>query len=162
MTRRRRAAAPAATGRGPTPMKTNLLLRRRGPRQGFSLAELMVVIVILGLLATLVAQNVVPMLFKANSAVVKNDISQICSAIDNYLINNGNKPPETLEVLVTPDENGHTYLKNLPPDPWKNAYVYEPPVGTRGYRVICYGRDGAQGGEGEDADMDNLTILERK
>ena len=143
-------------------MKTNLLLRRRGSRQGFSLAELMVVIVILGLLATLVAQNVVPMLFKANTTVVKNDISQICSAIDNYLINNGNKPPENLEVLVTPDENGHTYLKNLPADPWKNDYVYEPPVGTKPYRVLCYGRDGAPGGEGEDADFDNVSILQRK
>jgi len=143
-------------------MKTNHLLRRRGPRQGFSLAELMVVIVILGLLATLVAQNVIPMLFKANVTVVKNDISQICSAIDNYLINNGNKPPENLEVLVTPDENGHTYLKNLPADPWKNDYQYEPPVGTKPYRVICYGRDGAPGGEGEDADFDNVSILQRK
>jgi general secretion pathway protein G len=135
---------------------------RRPGRRGFSLAELMVVIVILGLLATLVAQNVVPILFKANTAVVKSDINAICGAIDNYLINNGNKAPDSLEVLVTPDENGHTYLKSLPLDPWKNPYVYEPPVGTQGYRVICYGRDGAPGGEGEDVDIDNISILERK
>jgi len=145
-------------------MNTALFTRRsaRPARHGFSLAELMVVIVILGLLATLVATNVVPMLFKANTTVVKSDINAICSAIDNYLINNGNKAPDSLDVLITPDENGHTYLKSLPPDPWKNAYVYEPPVGTRPYRVICYGRDGQPGGEGEDADMDNVTILERK
>jgi len=146
-------------------MKTALLSRlATGPRarRGFSLAELMVVIVILGLLATLVAQNVVPILFRANTSVVKSDISAICGAIDNFLINNGNRPPESLEVLVTPDENGHTYLNSLPLDPWKNAYVYEPPVGTQRYRVICYGRDGAPGGEGEDADIDNISILERK
>ena len=145
-------------------MNTTLLCRRstRRAARGFSLAELMVVIVILGLLATLVAQNVVPMLFKANVTVVKSDVNAISQAIDNYLINNGNRAPDNLEVLVTPDENGHTYLKSLPLDPWKNPYVYEPPVGTRPYRVICYGRDGQPGGEGEDADIDNITILERR
>jgi len=145
-------------------MKTALLHRRsvRSAARGFSLAELMVVIVILGLLATLVATNVIPILFQASSTVAKSDINTISQAIDNYMINNAGRAPDNLEMLVTLDENGHNYIKSLPLDPWKNAYVYEPPVGTRGYRVICYGKDGAPGGEGEDADIDNLTILERK
>ncbi|HVS19732.1 MAG TPA: type II secretion system major pseudopilin GspG [Planctomycetota bacterium] len=131
-------------------------------RSGFSLAELMVVIVILGLLATVVVPNVLSYLGKANTTVVKNDISQISTAITNYMINNGGKAPPNLEVLQEKDENGHSYLVKIPNDPWKNPYIYEPPSAGQDFRVISYGKDGAPGGEGEDADMDNLTILERK
>ena len=134
-------------------------------RQGFSLAELMVVIVILGLLATLVVPNVIRYLFKANTAVVKNDISTLCTAINTYAVENGGIFPDSLEVLVQPDENGKTYLQGfttVPRDPWKNEYVYEPPDGTRDYRVISYGKDGQPGGEGEEADIDNVTMRERK
>jgi general secretion pathway protein G len=145
-------------------MNTALLRRRQARRalRGFSLAELMVVIVILGLLATLVATNVIPILFQASSTIAKSDISTISSAIENYMINNGGRAPDSLDVLTTPDENNQTYLKAIPPDPWKNEYVYEPPVGNRGFRVISYGKDGAPGGEGEDADIDNISIMERK
>jgi general secretion pathway protein G len=131
-------------------------------RSGFSLAELMVVIVILGLLATIVVPNVLGYLAKGNATVVKSDIAQICQAIDSYTINNGGKAPDTLETLEQPDENGHSYLKKIPNDPWKNPYVYEPPLGSQEYRVLSYGKDGAPGGEGDDADIDNIKIRERK
>ena len=143
-------------------MKTNL----NRSRAGFSLAELMVVIVIIALLATVVVQNALPYLFKSQIAVAKADITSITSALDSYAINNGGKFPDTLEDLVTPDESGNTYLKDqtsIPLDPWKNAYVYEPPRGGTGpYKVISYGKDGQPGGEGDDADIDNFTIRERK
>lgn len=141
-------------------MKT--LRRTPSRRSGFSLAELMVVIVILGLLATVVVPNVLSYLGKANTTVVKNDISQIAGAVTSYMINNGGKAPPSLEKLEEKDQNGHSYLVKIPLDPWKNPYVYEPPSGGQEFRVICYGKDGAPGGEGEDADVDNLTILERK
>lgn len=141
-------------------MKT--LRRPDRARAGFSLAELMVVIVILGLLATIVVPNVLKYLGSANETVVKSDISQIVQAIDSYMIQNGGKGPESLELLEQPDQNGHAYLKKIPLDPWKNPYVYEPGLGSQPYRVLSYGKDGAPGGEGEDADITNLTILERK
>lgn len=141
-------------------MKT--LRRNRSARAGFSLAELMVVIVILGLLATIVVPNVLGYLGKANTTVVKNDISQISTAITNYMINNGGKAPISLDELQEKDPSGHSYLVKIPNDPWKNPYIYEPPIGTDPFRVISYGKDGAPGGEGEDADMDNISILERK
>jgi len=135
-------------------------------RRGFSLAELMVVIVILGLLATIVATNVFPYIFQANQTVVKSDIVTISTAIDQFTINNGGRLPDSLEVLVTPDENGATYLKDMtavPLDPWKHEYVYEPGRGSGGtYRIISYGKDGQPGGEGDDADIDNYTIREKK
>ena len=138
----------------------------RGPQAGFSLAELMVVIVIIALLATFVVQNALPYIFQAGKAKAAADISTICSALDNYAINNGGRYPDTLEILVTPDENGITMLKDqlsVPLDPWKNPYVYEPPLGGTGpYKVISYGKDGQPGGEGDDADIDNFTIREGK
>ncbi|MBK8179512.1 MAG: type II secretion system major pseudopilin GspG [Planctomycetes bacterium] len=131
--------------------------------EGFSLAELMVVIVILGLLATLVVPNVMKQLFTANDAVAKNDISAISQAITNYAIEHAGKYPERLEELITADENGHKYLdrNSLPKDPWKNEYQYEPPQAGQPFKVICYGRDGQPGGEGEDSDIDNVTMLEK-
>ena len=124
----------------------------------------MVVIVILGLLATLVVPNVMKQLFTANDAVAKQDISAISQAVTNYYIENAGKYPERLEDLITPDENGHSFLSNytsVPKDPWKNEYVYEPPQTGQSFRVISYGRDGQPGGEGEDRDIDNITMLEK-
>jgi general secretion pathway protein G len=138
--------------------------RTNRSQAGFSLAELMVVIVILGLLATLVVPNVMKQLFTANTAVAKQDISAISQAVQNFAIEHAGKYPERLEDLITPDENGHKYLdrQSVPKDPWKNEYVYEAPQSGQGFKVICYGRDGQPGGEGEDSDIDNVTMQEKK
>jgi general secretion pathway protein G len=147
-------------------MNTSLLLRRsRRASRGFSLAELMVVVVILGLLATLVVPNVMKQLFKANRTVAMSDITAIHNALTNYAVENAGKYPDSLEMLVTPDENGNSYLQgrtSVPKDPWKNEYGYEPPSGGRPLRIFSYGKDGQPGGEGDDADIDNITMLEKK
>jgi general secretion pathway protein G len=144
-------------------MKTQLRKLSRA-RAAFSLAELMVVIVIIALLATFVANNALPYLMKANTTKAKADISAICTAIDTFTIDNGGRHPDSLDILVTPDENGITYLKDLttvPLDPWKNPYQYEPPVGGMGpYTVISYGKDGQPGGEGDNADISNKSMRE--
>ena len=129
---------------------------RRG-RKGFTLAEMMVVIVIIGLLATLVVPNVIRRFFQAAHTKAKTDIVALSQALDEYAINNGMKYPDSLEVLVTPDVNGHTYLNStkLPKDPWKNEYQYDPPQsGQPRPRVYSFGKDGQPGGEGEDRDID--------
>lgn len=130
-------------------------------RRGFSLAELMVVIVILGLLATLVVPNVVAKLKGAQRGKARTDIMAIANALEEYAILNGSRYPDSLEMLVTPDENGNTYLqqRQVPKDPWGNEYEYEPPyAGEPRPRVYTLGRDNAVGGEGEDADLDNFMI----
>ena len=135
--------------------------RTKTRRAGFTLAELMVVIVIIGLLATLVVPNVLQKLFVANVAKAKADITAIASAVDQYTIQNNGRLPESLEALVTPDSNGFTFLdrESVPLDPWGNPYVFEPPTaGSHKYRVISYGRDGVPGGEADDADLDNIRI----
>lgn len=88
------------------------------------------------------------------------DVATIASAVETYTIEHG-RAPATLEALVTPDERGHTYLKNrttVPPDPWGAVYGYEPPHSERGYRVFSLGRDGKPGGEGDDADIEITAI----
>jgi len=146
-------------------MKT-LERTQNASRAGFSLAELMVVIVIIALLATFVANNALPYLFKANRTRAMSDIMAISTAIDTFAIENGGRLPDNLDILVTPDENGYTYLKDqttVPLDPWKNQYIYEaPPSGSGSYRVISYGEDGQPGGEGNAADIDNISIRENK
>jgi general secretion pathway protein G len=96
---------------------------------------------------------------------VQADIMMLCAAIDEYTIMNGGLAPESLEVLVVPDANGRTYLRNrptLPRDPWKHAYLYEKPSAERDYRVYTLGRDGKPGGNGEDVDVDNATIVRHR
>jgi general secretion pathway protein G len=124
---------------------------------------MMVVIVIIGLLATLVVPNVIQKIAVAFGGKAKSDIVAIESALKEYAITNGGKYPDSLEVLVTPDANGHTYLegKRIPKDPWKNEYQYDPPSpGHPEPRVYSFGKDGQPGGEGDDADISNETIRE--
>jgi general secretion pathway protein G len=134
---------------------------RRRRNAGFSLAEMMVVIVILGLLATLVVPNVIDHLNRAMVQKAKTDIGSIAKALDSYAIANGGRYPESLEALVTPDVNGMTFLdqRSVPEDPWKAEYMYEAPHGSEPRpRVSSYGKDVAPGGEGVDADLSNFTL----
>jgi len=139
----------------------SLASRRNARKSGFSLAELMVVIVILGLLATLVVPKVVSSLGRAFQGKVKADITVISNALSEYAVVNGTRYPETLEELVMPDENGFTFLnaKSIPLDPWGNEYQYDPPMpGEPEPRVYTLGKDGQVGGEGENSDISNFTL----
>ncbi len=140
-------------------MKNLRLIPRR--RAGFTLAEMMVVIVILGLLATLVVKNVMKNLGSAMGGKVKADITTITSALTEYAINNSGRYPDSLEPLITADVNGQTYLNMtvVPRDPWKNEYQYEAPgPGQPQPRVYTLGKDMQPGGEGDNRDIDNLMI----
>lgn len=140
------------------------LLRRRGRRAGFSLAELMVVIVIIGLLATVVVPNVVAKFSTAQITKATADIRQLQSAVEDFYINNSGRYPDSLEQLITPDANGRKFLDRdtVPKDPWGNEYVYYPPRGGEvSIEILSYGADGAQGGEGKDKDI-TLTDIKNQ
>ena len=128
-------------------------------RQGFTLAELMVVIVIIGLLATLVTTDVVGFLAGGKTTKARADITSIETACKTYYLRNGNWPDD-LEILVEKDELGNRYLDKtaVPKDPWKNEYAYVRPDGGDDLDIISYGRDGQPGGEGEDADIHLIDI----
>ena len=111
--------------------------------------------------ATLFVPDVIQKFAVASRGMAKADITQIESALIEYRLVNGGKWPDSLGALATPDMNGYTYIKGtrIPKDPWGNEYLYRPP-GPEGGRPIVstLGRDGQPGGEGDDADMDNLSI----
>ncbi|CAG0944966.1 Type II secretion system protein G [Gammaproteobacteria bacterium] len=130
---------------------------------GFTLIEIMVVVVILGILAALIAPNIIGNIDKAQVAAVKQDIRVIENAIDMYRLERFKYPStdEGLNALVTPPSDPTVpfppggYIKRLPKDPWGRPYVYVQP-GTHGeFDVYSLGRDGAPGGEGVDADIGN-------
>ena len=126
-------------------------------------AAVLLGIVGIGVLATLVVPNVVQKLAVAQTDKAKVDITAIESALTEFATANGGRYPERLDALVTPDSNGQTYLEGsgIPRDPWGREYRYDAAGPDRPLpRVHTLGRDGAPGGEGADADLDNLALRE--
>lgn len=132
----------------------------RGKR-GFSLIELLVVLVILGLLAALVGPNVMNKLGGARAETARLQIEDLGAALDIFSLELGRYPTteEGLEALVSnPGDlskwNG-PYLKKkkVPVDPWDNAYVYKSPGDNGAYDLYSLGADNTEGGEGDSADI---------
>jgi general secretion pathway protein G len=133
---------------------------------GFTLVELMVVIVIIGLLATVVAINVLPSQDRAMVGKARADISVLEQAIETYRLDNLTFPTsqQGLQALVAPPaglarperyrQGG--YVRRLPEDPWGNPYQFRrPSAHGQQFDVYSYGADGKEGGEGDDADLGN-------
>lgn len=132
----------------------------RGQR-GFTLMELLLVLVILGLLAALVGPTLYQRIKPAKETAARMQIENFSAALDNYLIDVG-RYPNTQEGLAAlrakpsgaPDAWHGPYLKKeLPLDPWGQAYAYRAPGRNDGYEIVSYGADGREGGEGENADI---------
>lgn len=133
-------------------------------RAGFTLIEVLVVVVVIATLAGMVAPNVFRHLGTARETAAKSQIEMLAIALDTYRVDMGSYPnsAQGLVALRTVPEgarSGHwrgPYLrKDVPTDPWGNAYVYTFPSGDvhGGFDLRSYGADGAPGGEGADADI---------
>lgn len=131
---------------------------------GFTLIELIVVITILGILATMVVVNVVSRTDEARVTRVQNDFKAIEQAASMFKIDHA-RYPESLEEMLNPPErpNGQpseSYLKKMPRDPWSNQpYTYEISGGK--IHLLSYGADQADGGEAFDSDITNQDDEER-
>jgi general secretion pathway protein G len=136
-------------------------VHRHGRGRGFTLLELLVVIVIIGLLAAYVGPKYFSQLGKSEVTVAKAQIEAFEKSLDTYRLDVGRYPTteEGLNALLTAPAtagakwNGPYLKKGVPPDPWGRPYQYKAP-GTRGeYEITSLGKDGQPGGTGDNADI---------
>ena len=138
----------------------------RRKRAGFTLVEVMVVVVIIGLLATVVVINVLPAQDRAMVEKAGADIAVLEQAVETYRLDNLTFPrtEDGLQALVAPPASLNRperyrqggYVRRLPDDPWGNPYQYrQPGRDNRPFEIISLGADGQEGGEGNDADISN-------
>lgn len=140
--------------------------RRHHRHTGFTLLELMIVIVILGILATMIVPKIMNRPDQARRTRAVVDIRNIESALHLYRTDTGDYPTTSqgLAALVsnpgnTQGYNEEAYLDKVPADPWGNPYVYlAPSPNGRPYDLKSYGKDGEPGGAGLDADIDASNL----
>ena len=142
----------------------------RHENQGFTLIELMVVIIILGILAMWVAPKIMDRPGEARQMKVRLDIQNLETALKLYKLDNGPYPgtEQGLQALVEMPESGTIpkkwkkggYLEKgkVPKDPWGNDFIYLSPGLKGDFDIISYGADGVPGGEDENKDVNNWEL----
>ena len=142
-------------------MKFRSSLLRRSAQAGFTLIELMVVLVIIGVLAALIVPNILDRADDARATAAKTDVNNLMQALKLYRRDNQRYPSseQGLQALVAKPTAGmippnwKPYLEKLPNDPWARPYQYLNP-GIKGeIDVMSFGADGQPGGEGKNADV---------
>jgi general secretion pathway protein G len=144
---------------GPQKTRAN---RRRANAAGFTLLELLVVVVIIGLLAGFVAPRYFSQVGKSEVNVAKAQIDALEKALDQYRLDVGRYPSAEfgLKALIErptaePKWNGPYLRKGIPLDPWGKPYLYRIPGEKAEFDIVSYGKDGQPGGSGENADITN-------
>jgi len=135
---------------------------------GFTIVEIMVVVIIIGILATIVVASLAGRTDDAKVVAAKQQIRHFETALDLYKIDNDVYPTteEGLTALVEKTDSAKNwkkpYMKNIPKDPWGNDYIYISNPDEDEYDVISYGRDGREGGTGYNADIALSTLGEEE
>lgn len=141
-------------------LETRQLNRLRQASRGFTLLELLVVMVIIGLLAAYVGPRYFAQIGKSEQGAARAQIEAFAKALDTYRLDTGGYPKTDmgLNALVVkpgnePKWQGPYLQKEIPMDPWGRAYLYRSPGAKAEFDVLSYGKDGQPGGEAENADV---------
>lgn len=143
-------------------------MKRKSWQHGFTLLEIMVVVVIIGILAALVMPKIISRPDEARAIAAKQDIASLLQALKLYRLDNQRYPKteQGLQALVAqptttpipPNWKVGGYIERLPKDSWGNPYQYLNPGVHGEIDVFSYGADGAPGGDGNDADIGSWTL----
>ncbi|SIO13190.1 type II secretion system major pseudopilin GspG [Halodesulfovibrio marinisediminis] len=149
-------------------MNTHCGKNKRSTESGFTLMELMVVIVILGILASIVVPRFLDEPQKARVIKVKMQIQGLSTAAKKFYLDNGFYPSteQGLQALVEKPTIGRIpkhypsngYIAKIPSDPWENEYVYIAPGEHEAFEIISFGADGEEGGENDGTDIQSWNI----
>lgn len=142
---------------------SRLTLPLVGSNSGFTLIEIMVVIIILGILVGIIAPRLMEEPDKARVVKAQMQIESISTALKKYKLDHGDYPTteQGLQALVEKPSIGKIpkkypdkgYITKVPKDPWGNDYIYISPGEHGDFDIICYGADGEEGGEGKNTDI---------
>ena len=129
-----------------------------------SLVEIMVVIVIMGLIAGIVTKVVIDKIERARVTTAKVQIADLRDSVTLFYIDNAFYPPDLHGLVVKPDMGdirhwpANGYMPSIPLDPWGREYVYVSPGVDYPFEIVCLGRDGLEGGEDSDADINSWEL----
>jgi general secretion pathway protein G len=141
-------------------MRRMMMMRNRRRERGVTLVEMMVVLVIIGLVAAIVAINVLPAQDRARAEKARTDISNLEQALELYRLDKARYPTMDEGLAALTGAGGaaagaSAYIRRLPDDPWGRPYQYVLPGEHGPYDLYSFGADAQEGGEGPDADIVN-------
>jgi general secretion pathway protein G len=142
-------------------IRVDVSRKKIAPRRAFSLVELMVVMIIIGLLSSLVAVQTRSYLIASKQNAARAEIATMVSALESFYADQSRYPTndEGIEILTQGTKSfPDGFLKKLPLDPWRNPYEYVSPGANSPFEIVCLGADGREGGEGGDADITSETL----
>lgn len=130
-------------------------------KSGFTFVEILLVVVIIGILASMVLPRFVGRSEQARQAAASADINaSIATALDMFELDNGQYPDKLDDLITKPSYatswNG-PYLKKKPTDPWGREYIYKPTTDKRDYELVSYGKDGVAGGGDDISNKETTT-----
>lgn len=132
--------------------------------KGFTLVELIVVIVIIGILASLVSRRVIQHISKAKTTAARAQIKIFEGAVKDYYMDTSQYPEDLWDLVQEPagivgwNRDGYLDASEIPPDPWGNEYYYQYPGEYAKFDIFSLGADGEEGGDDEDGDIYNSDV----